>query len=189
MKNFLPYILILLTLFSCQESRKENGELAINVDSLIQKNREKDSVIDLMIGQLNDLRTLRYTDKVPKNKLYEEIQPEPINDYDFAKLINTFDTTISYWNGEFYTKIIKSCNGQSDLDLEYCNCSDNIYISTGTEDLPEEYYLYKIGPFMEAKIDSLDKKNMELIFNHKVKEKIKKEKVKVNLTNVKIINN
>ncbi|WMJ75352.1 hypothetical protein RCC89_19630 [Cytophagaceae bacterium ABcell3] len=190
MKNILPFILIPLILLSCQEkSRTEKVGFAVNVDSLIAKNKEKDSVIDLMITQLNDLRTLRYTDKTPKNKLYEVIQVEPINDYEFAELINTFDTTISYWNGEFYTRIIKSCNGQSDLDFEYCNCSDNIYISTGTEDIPEEYYLYKVGPYMEAKIDSLDKKNMELIFSHKVKDKMKKEKVKINLTNVKIINN
>lgn len=187
MRRYLLFFLLTTVLISCQEeSKRVPKNLSKTLDSLVHKNDEKDSIIDLMLTQLNDIRVLRYADKKTSNTLYGGIKPEPINDIEMAELINGFDTTISHWNGHFYIRILKACNGQADLNLDYCNCSDNIYISTGAADIPEEYYLFRIGPYMEAKIDSLDRKNSELIFSHQVEGKTKKEKLKINLTKIYI---
>lgn len=190
MKELVIYLIASVFIVSCSEkpvTKQVTNECKI--DSLVIRNTEKDSVIDLLITQLNDLRTLRYSDGKSENVLYGVVKPVPVNDFTFAKLINSFDTTISHWNGEYYTRIVKACNGQADLSLEYCNCSDNIYVSTGSPDIPEEYYLFKIGPYMEVVIDSLDREKSELIFHHKIKDKIKSERLKINLTNVKLISN
>jgi len=46
------------------------------------------------------------------------------------------------------------CNGPADATLDYCNCSHYVYVAVSSYDIPEEYHLFRLGPFYLAKFVS-----------------------------------
>lgn len=168
--RIIQLIVVLVTLSACNET-SSNAEINNDRQQLSLEVHQKDSLIFSLQHELDSLKSANSDNKNglcydSKNKLYGVIQPEKIDCSEFAELLNWLDTTINYFNGDYSISITKSCNGPSDYDIEACNCSNNFYISTGSEELPKTYDLFRVGPYREPTNIQLLKKDQILKFNY-----------------------
>jgi hypothetical protein len=80
---------------------------------------------------------------------YSPITEQKIKNTELTELLGIIDLVSSKTNNEYECRLFSVFNGPSDPGYEGCNKSCYYYISNGKIDLPEKYYLFKIGPFYE----------------------------------------
>lgn len=185
-------IIVLITLSACNETSSPD-EINNDQQQLSLEIQQKDSVIFSLQRELDSLKSANSDNKIglcyaSKNKLYGVIQPEKIDCSEFAELLNWMDTTINYFNGDYSISITKSCNGPSDYDIEACNCSNNFYISTGSEELPKTYDLYRVGPYRKPTNIQFLKKDQILKFNYlDKKDQTQVATIKINRHSISVL--
>lgn len=75
---------------------------------------------------------------------------------ELAEVLGLCKLESSKTNNDYECRVFNVCNGPSDPELEYCNCSTNYYLSNTKTDLPTEYKIFKVGPFYEVEGVNLD---------------------------------
>ena len=94
-----------------------------------------------------------------------------LRDFEFAEVLNSSEVLAKRSTGEFDCKVFYCYNGPSDPELEVCNNATNYYISNGKYDLPNEFRLFKVGPFYQVDKASLmagpDESTCILTINHR----------------------
>lgn len=102
---------------------------------------------------------------------FQEIGLDKLSNEEFAEVVSTSTDIGRDYNNDYACRIVACCNGPSDPKLEYCNCSTNYYIANGTFDLPNEFNLFKIGPFYSvdtayiSKGESINSFNFTIVHN------------------------
>ncbi|RNI28868.1 hypothetical protein EFB08_09600 [Rufibacter latericius] len=125
----------------------------------------------------------------PTYKLYKKPIISEIKDSEFAEVISSTDTMATFMADEFRVTAASVCNGPADPDLDYCNCSNFVYVVTATDGEYSDYQLFKVGPFVEPQFKGWkkDKERPELIIEHDVKGKKKTDTFRITLSGVKQI--
>jgi hypothetical protein len=78
---------------------------------------------------------------------FQVLKQVDVKNKEFAEVLNLAELLDKKSNNTFDCKVFTCHNGPSDPELEYCNESINYYISNGKYDLPNEFKLFKVGPF------------------------------------------
>ena len=185
-------MIVLVTLIACEqtspqiESNNDYGQYETEI-------KKKDSIINSLKAELDSLNAQKKLSHESlcfnsENELYGTIKPEKIDCPEFAKHLNWIDTTINYFNGDYNISITNSCNGPSDTNIEACNCSNNFYISTGSEDLPKSYDLFRVGPYRRPTNIQFVKKDQILRFEYPDKRNnIKTAAIKINRHSITVV--
>lgn len=98
-----------------------------------------------VIGQTNNPKKNYYGQGLISR--FSAVKHIELKNSEFAEVLNTAELLTKKSNDDFDTKVFFCYNGASDPELEYCNNSINYYISNGKYDLPNEFKLFKVGPF------------------------------------------
>jgi hypothetical protein len=193
----------LLFLFGCQSANSDKAEtmiyhlrteLEVKKDSIATlqalllaneeraNGREQETVIQISEIDVN-------LQSKPSYKLYQRPVIQEINNAEFAEVISSTDTVATFIADEFRITAVSVCNGPADPNLEYCNCSNFIYVVTATDGEYSDYRLFKIGPFYlpQFKGWKKDKVSPELTIEHEVKGKKKIHIYRITETGVKQI--
>ncbi|MDF3078006.1 MAG: hypothetical protein K0S09_1895 [Sphingobacteriaceae bacterium] len=78
---------------------------------------------------------------------FESMKQTELKGYEFAEVLNSAELLAKRTNDNYDCKVFYCYNGPSDPELDYCNNAANYYISNGTYDLPNDFRLFKVGPF------------------------------------------
>ncbi|WP_125077700.1 hypothetical protein [Rufibacter latericius] len=207
MKNLIYLLSILSLSFGCQSGKKDDTGSEMNKlqAELVSK---KDSIA-ILNAQLKTQPAVENTAKAqeiqpkeetpailktvsgnsPTYKLYKKPIISEIKDSEFAEVISSTDTMATFMADEFRVTAASVCNGPADPDLDYCNCSNFVYVVTATDGEYSDYQLFKVGPFVEPQFKGWkkDKERPELIIEHDVKGKKKTDTFRITLSGVKQI--
>jgi hypothetical protein len=82
--------------------------------------------------------------------LYHRPEVTKLRDTEMAEVLSLADSTVSLNAEDYQVRAYRVCNGPADGTLEYCNCSHYVYVATGTYDMPQDYQIFRIGPFYLA---------------------------------------
>ena len=105
----------------------------------------------IMQGEAGPARARPRAGALPAGTLYGKPAIVRLPDEEMAEVLALADTTTSSTADDYSITAYRACNGPSDATLDYCNCSHYVYLALGTNDLPNEYKLFRIGPFYEAR--------------------------------------
>lgn len=108
---------------------------------------------------------------------FAPIQRKEVKNSELAQVLGLCKLEASKTNNKFECKVFDVCNGQTDPELEYCNCSTNYYLSNTEIDFPSEYKLFKIGPFYEVESTNLETGEKEDTFILTIKHGKNKKKL------------
>jgi hypothetical protein len=189
-------LLALLFIFGCQSAKNDGYEATIH-QLQTELEAKKDSIVTLqaLLMVSNDenlgIEDITDTDSKPLQayKLYQSPIIQEINNSEFAEVISSTDTVTTFSADEFSITAVSVCNGPADPDLDYCNCSNFIYVVTATDGEYSDYRLFKIGPFYlpEFKGWKQDKVSPELMIEHDMKGKKKVHTYRISETSIKQI--
>lgn len=104
--------------------------------------------------------------------LYHKPEVTKLQDNEMAEVLSLTDSTVSLSAEDYQARAYRVCNGPADSTLEYCNCSHYVYVATGTYDMPQDYQLFRIGPFYLAEFivaKGSNKKQSLLAIRHDVR--------------------
>jgi hypothetical protein len=155
MKVFLFIGILLIAFTACQETYRQEQIDQIKLE-YEKRLTESDEMLDVykrkaqnLEHQLEEINTKQVENSsiVKVVNLYEKPYIKKLEDSEFAEVVSLFDTLTEFHTNNYSIRALTACNGPADPELEYCNCSHFIYITTGTYDLPQEYQIFKIGPF------------------------------------------
>lgn len=183
MRNWLP-IIILAYLLSCTSATDKEGT------HMLEKTVERQN---LVIDSLKNIVKSKTTNNLAKKekssyvsfpstaKLYSKIEATEVKDFEFAEVLSIAEADTAFFSEDYGVRTYLVCNGPPDSDIDECNCSHYAYITTGTYDLPNEYRLFKVGPFFMPKFSKWGgtKLQPELTLLHQVKGKTKATVIRI----------
>ena len=94
--------------------------------------------------------------QIKQKQRFATIQNKEIKNAELAEVLGLCELESSKTNNDYECRVFNVCNGPTDAELEYCNCSTNYYLSNIKTDLPTEYKIFKIGPFYEVEKANLE---------------------------------
>ena len=112
---------------------------------------------------LSTLPFLGYCQNKHKQR-FETIQNKEVKNSELAEILGLCKLEDSKINNDYECRVFNVCNGPTDAELDYCNCSTNYYLSNTTTDLPTEYKIFKVGPFYEVETANLENGEKEGTF-------------------------
>jgi hypothetical protein len=208
MKNLLFLLIIPITALSCQSPKKNDNRTEIK--KLQAELNSKNDSLAILTTQLNERKVeesiskkediqsqnqlasasiLTVSDKPTTYRLYSRPTVKEIRDFEFAEVLSSTDTLATFMADDFRVTAASVCNGPGDPDLDYCNCSNFIYVVTATDGEYSNYQLFKIGPFVEPQFKGWkkDKEKPALIIEHDIKGKKRTDTFRITLSGVKQI--
>lgn len=87
---------------------------------------------------------------VPAGTLYGKLAIVTL-DAELAEVLLSADTTASSEAVGCSVKAYRVCNGPADATQDACTCSHYVYLALTGGDAVEEYKLFRIGPFYQAR--------------------------------------
>ncbi|UOQ50851.1 hypothetical protein [Hymenobacter cellulosivorans] len=176
--------LSMLFLMGCQPTANSVADAALG--NLRQEIARKNDSLVLLTSQLAQAQALTPTttsvvaaaavpvtavaDDQPTPQLYRQPVITPLST-ELAEVLSLIDSTTTFAADNYSIRASRACNGPSDQELDYCNCSNFIYLSLDTYNMPYEYKAYRIGPFYEAEFKGWKgtKARADLQISHNVK--------------------
>jgi hypothetical protein len=176
------FVLVVACLISCTNSHDK-------VQELERANASKEATIDSLQKVLAGTE-MRVTEPDEQEnfssfpvtaKLYDKIGSSEIKDFEFAEVLAIAEADTAFGSNDYEVRVYLACNGPADPDIDECNCSHYAYVTTGTYDMPNDYKLFKVGPFFMPKFSKWGgtKEQPELTIEHQVKGKAEKTIIKV----------
>lgn len=87
---------------------------------------------------------------IPAGTLYSKPAVVTLPDAEMAEILSIADSSTTHEAKDYAARAYLVCNGPADATIDECNCSHYVYLALGTYDLPNEYKLFRLGPFFEA---------------------------------------
>ncbi|MCC3158475.1 hypothetical protein LJ737_14590 [Hymenobacter sp. 15J16-1T3B] len=90
--------------------------------------------------------------ELPSGTLYGTPAAVELPDAELAEVLSVADTSVYAQADDCAVRAYLLCNGPGDATLDYCTCSHYVYLALTGGDAVEEYKLFRVGPFFEAKL-------------------------------------